>query len=91
MIDIVSCRAAGHITCRKMVSRQEVKIIMKRLYRSKDQRMIAGVAGGIGEYFDIDPTIVRIALLLLLLPGFFPGILFYLILWVIIPPKPMEA
>ena len=32
----------------------------KQLYRSKDDRMIAGVCGGIGEYFDIDPTIIRL-------------------------------
>ncbi|MGI5836942.1 MAG: PspC domain-containing protein [Chloroflexota bacterium] len=62
---------------------------MKRLYRSRDQRMIAGVAGGIAEYFDVDPTLVRIIFVLLALPGFFPGLLFYLILWVIIPPEPL--
>lgn len=64
---------------------------MKRLYRSRDERMIGGVAGGIAEYFEVDPTLVRIIFVLLLLPGFFPGILLYMILWAIIPPEPVGA
>ena len=58
---------------------------MKRLYRSKTDRKIAGVCGGIAEYFKIDPTIVRVIAVLLLLPGGLPGLLPYLVLWVIIP------
>lgn len=62
---------------------------MKRLYRSRDQRMIAGVAGGIAEYFNIDPTIVRLIWVLLALPGGIPGILLYIISWIIIPLEPV--
>jgi len=59
---------------------------MKRLYRSKKSRMIAGICGGIGEYFDIDPTLVRIIYVIVSVFSIaFPGILVYLILWVIIP------
>ena len=61
---------------------------MKRLYRSRDERMIAGVAGGIAEYFGIDPTIVRIIWILLALPGGIPGTLLYIIAWIVIPPEP---
>ncbi len=60
----------------------------KRLYRSTTDKKIAGVCGGIAEYFDIDPTIVRIIAVILLLPGGLPGFLPYLILWAIIPVKP---
>lgn len=60
----------------------------KRLYRSTDQRMIAGVCGGIAEYFNIDVTIVRIIAVILLLPGAAPGFLPYVILWIIVPKKP---
>lgn len=60
----------------------------KRLYRSRTNRMIAGVCGGIAEYFDMDPTIVRIIAVILLFPGGAPGILPYLILWVIVPVNP---
>ncbi len=62
----------------------------KRLYRSKEHRVIAGVCGGIAEYFNIDPVIPRIIAILTLLPGGVPGILLYLILWLIIPAKPNE-
>lgn len=59
---------------------------MKRLYRSDKNRMIAGICGGIGEYFDIDPTLVRIIYVIVSVFSIaFPGILVYLILWVIIP------
>ncbi len=59
---------------------------MKQLRRSNKNRMIAGVCGGIAEYFNLDPGMVRIVYVLLsILSVAFPGILVYLILWVIIP------
>jgi len=60
----------------------------KRLYRSQKEKMIAGVCGGIAEYFNIDPVIVRIIAILLLLPGGAPGLIPYLVLWVVIPVAP---
>jgi phage shock protein C len=60
---------------------------MKKLYRSQKNKMIAGVCGGIGEYFDIDPTLVRVGFVLLALPGGLPGILLYLILAVVVPQE----
>ena len=63
---------------------------MKRLYRSRDERMIWGICGGLGKYFDVDPTIVRvIAVLTLFLAGF--GILAYIILRFVIPLEPWVA
>lgn len=59
----------------------------KKLYRSIDKRMIAGVCGGIAEYFDIDVTIVRLIAVLLLLPGGLPGFLPYIIMWIVVPSK----
>jgi phage shock protein C len=59
---------------------------MKKLYRSKTDRKIAGVAGGIAHYFDLDPTVVRVGFVLLALPGG-PSILIYFILWLIIPEE----
>ena len=58
----------------------------KRLYRSRDDRMIAGVCGGLGEYFSIDPTIVRLILLFLMLWGG-GGVLVYLLAWIVIPER----
>lgn len=60
---------------------------MKRLYRSRKEKYIAGVCGGIGEYFDIDPIIPRLIFVLLLL-GEGSGLLIYLILWLVVPEKP---
>ena len=59
----------------------------KRLYRSKNEKMIAGVCGGLASYFSLDPTIVRLIFILLL---FAPpsGVLIYLILWLITPLEP---
>jgi len=57
-----------------------------RLYRSEDDKMIAGVAGGLGEYLNIDSSIIRILFVIITLLGG-SGILLYLILWVIIPTK----
>ena len=61
----------------------------KRLYRSRENKFVAGVLAGAAEYFDHDPTLWRLAFLfLLVLTGFMPGVLFYLIAWVVIPERP---
>ena len=61
----------------------------KRLHRSRDERIIWGVCGGIAKYFDVDPTLVRLIAVLTL---FFActGILIYLILTIIMPLEPLE-
>ncbi|MGN0542892.1 MAG: PspC domain-containing protein [Acutalibacteraceae bacterium] len=59
----------------------------KRLYRSKDSRMLCGVCGGIAEYFDIDPTLVRLGWALFCALGG-SGIIAYVIAAVIIPESP---
>ena len=58
---------------------------MKKLYRSSN-RIIAGVCGGIAEYFDIDPTLIRVVYVILsLFSVAFPGVLLYIILMILIP------
>lgn len=62
----------------------------KRLYRSEENKIVGGVCGGIGEYFEIDPVLVRIiTVLLIMAPGI--GILAYIIGWIIIPKRPPEV
>lgn len=56
----------------------------KRLCRSSSQRMLAEVCGGIAEYYGWDPTIVRVAWIVLTLLGG-SGILLYLIMWLVMP------
>lgn len=59
---------------------------MKKLYRSKEDRVVAGIAGGLGEYFNVDPTILRIAwVFVVLMTGIFPGVIAYIIALFIIP------
>ena len=58
------------------------------LRRTLANREIAGVCGGLGEYFEIDPTAVRVAYVLLsIFSAAFPGILIYLLLWFLIPER----
>ena len=59
----------------------------KKLYRSNVNKKLFGVCGGIGEYFDVDPTVVRVIFLVLLL-GFGTGLLAYLIAALIMPVGP---
>ena len=57
----------------------------KALRRSRRNRIIAGVCGGLGEFFGISAIWFRLAFLLALLPGGIPGFLLYLIMWIIVP------
>lgn len=59
----------------------------KKLYRSVDDRWLAGVCGGLGKYFNVDPTLVRVIFVVLALIGL-GGVILYLLLWVLIPPEP---
>ena len=58
----------------------------KRLYRSRTNRQLAGVCGGLAEYFGVDPTIVRILFVLFALMGG-PGLILYIILALIVPEE----
>lgn len=61
----------------------------KRLYRSRSERMIGGVCGGIAQYFGIDPTLVRIlTLVAVFMAG--SGFLAYLVAWVVVPEEPIS-
>jgi len=61
----------------------------RKLYRSVDDRKIAGVCGGLGDYFDIDPTIVRLLWVSMVL-AFGTGVLAYILAWIIVPEIPMS-
>jgi phage shock protein PspC (stress-responsive transcriptional regulator) len=59
----------------------------KALRRSKSNRILAGVCGGLAEFFGISSFWFRLALIIALIPGGVPGILIYLILWMVIPAE----
>jgi len=59
----------------------------KRLQRSRTEKMLGGVCGGLAEYFNVDPTLVRVIwIAITLLAGV--GILLYIILWLVVPLQP---
>ncbi len=63
--------------------------MMKKLYLSEDDKKIAGVCGGIGDYFEIDSTIIRLLWLLFLIPsGIIGGIVIYFVAAAIMPRPP---
>ena len=58
----------------------------KRLYRSRDKKVVAGIAGGLGDYLDVDPVIIRIIIVLItIFHGV--GLLIYIIMWIVIPEE----
>lgn len=61
---------------------------MKKLTRSVADRRIAGVCGGLAEYFDLDATLIRVVWLLLVLCGG-TGLLAYIIMWIVVPQAPV--
>jgi phage shock protein C len=62
----------------------------KKLYRSKDERMIWGICGGLAKYFNVDPTIVRVVAVLTIIFGGW-SILAYIILRFVVPLEPQKA
>ncbi|MEA2701374.1 MAG: phage shock protein [Candidatus Parcubacteria bacterium] len=61
----------------------------KKLYRSREHRVVSGVLGGLGEYFTIDPVIVRLLFIIVTLAtGFFPGLIAYVVAVYIVPEVP---
>ncbi len=63
----------------------------KRLYRSRDNRMVAGVCAGLGKYFNIDPTVVRLIFVLGAFFGLGSLVVVYLILLLVVPEEPLDA
>jgi phage shock protein C len=63
----------------------------KKLYRSSKQRMIAGVCGGLAEYFDMDVNIMRLLFVAIsLLSVLVPMVIFYILAWIIVPEKELS-
>lgn len=61
----------------------------KKLYRSRRNKIFAGVAGGLAEYFEIDPVFIR-ALFIVSVFGYGTGVLAYIVLWIIVPQEVIE-
>ncbi|MGD9091808.1 MAG: PspC domain-containing protein [Anaerolineales bacterium] len=64
----------------------------KQLYRSRQERMIGGVCAGLGEYFGIDPTLIRLGFVLAaLLTGVGAVLLVYIIMLIVVPEEPLSV
>ncbi|MDD1704938.1 MAG: PspC domain-containing protein [Methanoregula sp.] len=59
----------------------------ERLYRSKKERILGGVCGGIGKYSDVDPNVVRLILIVLTLLSIGVGVIAYIIAWLLVPEE----
>ena len=59
----------------------------RALRRSKSDRIVAGVCGGLGDFFGINPLWFRLLLVVALLPGGLPGIIPYAVLWIVVPSE----
>ena len=59
----------------------------KKLFRSRTNRMLAGVCGGLAEYFNIDPTMMRVITIILIVTPFVPAGIIYALLWLLIPER----
>lgn len=62
----------------------------KRLYRSRREKVFGGVCAGIAEYFNIDPTFVRLAFVLGFFMGFGMTLIVYIICWLVVPLAPID-
>jgi phage shock protein C len=60
---------------------------MKRLYRSKKERMLGGICAGLGEHFDIDPTVIRLVWVVITVISIGTGVLVYILAWILIPEE----
>ncbi|MGC9310676.1 MAG: PspC domain-containing protein [Candidatus Aenigmatarchaeota archaeon] len=70
------------------ISGKKAKKTQKRLYRSGEEKMLFGVCGGIAEYLDVDPTIVRLAWALFSIGSLGAGLLLYIVAAIIVPRNP---
>ncbi len=62
---------------------------MKKLYKSKENKIFSGIIGGLGEYFNVDSVILRLLWIVIVIStGIFPGILAYIIATFVVPEKP---
>lgn len=63
---------------------------VRKIYRSRTKRMLGGVCGGLGEYLNVDPTIIRLIFVVLFFGGGSGGLI-YLIMWILVPEEPLPG
>lgn len=64
----------------------------KKLYRSETNKVFAGICGGLGEYWNVDPVLIRLLwLTVVILTGIFPGVIAYILALFIVPKQPLKT
>ncbi len=64
---------------------------MKKIYKSRKNKVLTGLFGGVGDYFEVDPSLIRVVwLFLVFFTGFIPGVFFYIFASLVIPNKPNQ-
>jgi len=63
---------------------------VRKIYRSRTERILGGVCGGLGEYLNVDPTIIRLIFVVLFFGGGSGGLI-YLIMWILVPEEPLPG
>jgi phage shock protein C len=74
-----------------MLKQKETTLMEKRLYRSRTDRVVSGVCAGVGQYFNLDPVLIRVIAVILGFVSFGTFLLLYLVLALIIPLEPEQA
>jgi len=82
-----TAKKTANKTSSRKAFRKAPKKMQKRLYRSGREKILGGVCGGIAEYFNVDPVLIRLLWVILSL-GWGTGIIAYIIAWIIIPENP---
>ncbi len=62
----------------------------RKIYRSREDRWIAGVCGGLAEYLDVDPILIRVLWIVLAVVSFGTAVLLYILLWIFVEEKPQQ-
>lgn len=84
-------RAAGPPKSANSLFFHRYFVYMKQLFRSRTNKMLGGVCGGLGEHIDVDPTAIRLVWVVVTLLSLGTGIIVYLAAWIIIPESPEES
>ena len=87
---VIQNTIVDNMATKKKPTTKKVAVEYKKLYRSDKDKMIAGVCAGLGNYFGIEPILIRLIFILITLFGG-GGVLIYLILWLIIPSESSQG
>jgi phage shock protein C len=85
-----SLTSTGQPESQALIAKGSATAETRKLYRSRSNRQVAGVCGGLAEYFNLDATLIRILFVVLAVLGG-SGLVLYLAMWIIVPKEPSAA